>query len=369
VTGYAGTLHFTSTDPTAVLPADYTFMLSDDGTHTFSFTLDRAGTQSVTVTDTSSSGLQDTVPVTVAPGPFALYLMQAPATITAGQQFNILLTAQDAFQNTLIGYNGTVSISSTDSRAALPAPYMFVVADSGTHSFSVTLRTSGLQKIVATDSATNIQSSTTVAVTAAAASKYALSAPQSVTLTIPFNVELTALDPFGNLASSYRGTVHFTSTDASAALPPDYVFTAADSGRHAFSITLKTLGTQMVTATDTVTASITATAQIAASHLSGTGRDLRVRLGQQLVNFTVADFGDDANPSVSALTATINWGDGSTTPGTISGSGGVFTVTGDHIYRLPPEHLVQVTVQDTVNKFGPVVIPSTVRMWPFTQSH
>src|SRR5581483_10504994 len=34
-TGYTGTVHFTSSDPQAVLPADYTFAPSDAGVHTF----------------------------------------------------------------------------------------------------------------------------------------------------------------------------------------------------------------------------------------------------------------------------------------------------------------------------------------------
>src|SRR5205807_403080 len=39
ITGYTGTVHFTSTDPQAVLPGDYTFTAADAGVHTFSVTL------------------------------------------------------------------------------------------------------------------------------------------------------------------------------------------------------------------------------------------------------------------------------------------------------------------------------------------
>ena len=35
VTGYTGTVHFTSTDNTATLPANYTFTAADKGVHTF----------------------------------------------------------------------------------------------------------------------------------------------------------------------------------------------------------------------------------------------------------------------------------------------------------------------------------------------
>lgn len=43
-----------------------------------------------------------------------------------------------------------------------------------------------------------------------------------------------------SVASNYRGTVSFTSTDAKAVLPAAYTFTAGDAGAHTFSITLKT---------------------------------------------------------------------------------------------------------------------------------
>src|SRR5262249_54554884 len=47
------------------------------------------------------------------------------------------------------------------------------------------------------------------------------------------------------------GTVYFTSSDAQAALPANYTFTAADAGKHTFSATLKTVGTQSIAAADT----------------------------------------------------------------------------------------------------------------------
>jgi hypothetical protein len=64
-----------------------------------------------------------------------------------------------------------------------------------------------------------------------------------------------ALGNYGNIAAGYRGTVHFTSTDAQAVLPANYAFVAADNGVHTFTATLKTAGTQSLTATDTVTSS------------------------------------------------------------------------------------------------------------------
>ena len=61
------------------------------------------------------------------------------------------------------------------------------------------------------------------------------------------------------MTTGYTGTVHLTSSDAQAVLPANYTFTGADAGTHAFSVTLKTAGTQSITATDTVTVTITGT--------------------------------------------------------------------------------------------------------------
>jgi hypothetical protein len=66
-TGYTGTVHFTSTDPAAVLPANYTFVAADAGTHTFTVTLNTGGTRSITATDTVTSSLTSTATVIVNP--------------------------------------------------------------------------------------------------------------------------------------------------------------------------------------------------------------------------------------------------------------------------------------------------------------
>ncbi len=62
---------------------------------------------------------------------------------------------------------------------------------------------------------------------------------------------VTALDPYGNIVTGYTGTIHFTSSDGQASLPPDYTFTAADPGVHTFTITLRTAGNQTIVVTDT----------------------------------------------------------------------------------------------------------------------
>ena len=83
--------------------------------------------------------------------------------------------------------------------------------------------------------------------------------PTPTTAGVAHNVTVTAKDAFGNTATGYLGTVHFTSSDGAAVLPANYTFVAGDNGTHALSVTLKTVGTRSITATDTVTGTITGT--------------------------------------------------------------------------------------------------------------
>ncbi len=56
--GYTGTVHFSSSAPKAILPADATLT---NGTGTFPVTLETAGAQSVTATDTATPSLTATL--------------------------------------------------------------------------------------------------------------------------------------------------------------------------------------------------------------------------------------------------------------------------------------------------------------------
>jgi subtilase family serine protease len=89
--------------------------------------------------------------------------------------------------------------------------------------------------------------------------------PSSSTAGAPFSVTVSILDSSNNLTPSYRGTVHFVSSDGAGqvVLPANYTFTAADAGVHTFTgVTLVTAGSQTVTVTDTVNASITGSAAL-----------------------------------------------------------------------------------------------------------
>jgi len=151
-TGYTGTVHFTSTDPAATLPADVTFTAGMAGVGTFAATLKTAGNRTITATDTVTASITGTSnTIAVSPAAATHFLVTAPGTATAGTAFNFTVTALDPFNNIVTGYAGVAHFTSSDGAATLPAN---AVLTNGVGTFAATLRTNGNQTITATDTVT-----------------------------------------------------------------------------------------------------------------------------------------------------------------------------------------------------------------------
>ena len=107
---YLGTVHFTSSDPGAVLPADYTFVAADAGVHTFPFTLSILGNQTITVTDTRSSGFTGTTTVNVNTIPDMALTMQHAGNFGRGQTGVYTITGLNGGGGAT---SGTVTVTDT----------------------------------------------------------------------------------------------------------------------------------------------------------------------------------------------------------------------------------------------------------------
>src|SRR5262249_23742702 len=101
-----------------------------------------------------------------------------------------------------------------------------------------------------------------IAVIAAAVTHIILQAPSSTIAGTLIGIKVTAEDAFNNVATGYKGTVHFTSTDGQAVLPGNSGLT---NGIGNLNAPLKTPGTKPTPATDTVNSSLTAHAVVAVS--------------------------------------------------------------------------------------------------------
>jgi hypothetical protein len=85
------------------------------------------------------------------------------------------------------------------------------------------------------------------------ATQFLVLAPADVTAGGPFTLTVVALDQWGNVASTYTGTVHFSSTDLFAQLPDDTAFSGDNAGAQTFTVTLATPGQQVIGVADTAT--------------------------------------------------------------------------------------------------------------------
>src|SRR5206468_1072187 len=146
--------------------------------------------------------------------------------------------ALDAYGNTATGYTGAVHFSGGGTGATLPPDYTFLGGDAGAHTFTngFTLTQAGSRTITATDTVSgSTMGNATLTIDPASAASLSLPAPPSATPGTSTTLTRSALDAYGNTATGYTGTVHFSGGGTGATLPPDYSFSGADNGSHTFS--------------------------------------------------------------------------------------------------------------------------------------
>ena len=79
--------------------------------------------------------------------------MTVTSIATVGTAFSATVRAVDQWDNNAPDFAGTVTLTSSDPAATLPAPYAYTTKDVGQHTFTgIVLRTAGTQTITATDS-------------------------------------------------------------------------------------------------------------------------------------------------------------------------------------------------------------------------
>jgi uncharacterized protein (TIGR03437 family) len=183
---------------------------------------------------------------------FSVKILGCPATVSPGQQFSCTVGAYDVDSDPAENFSDTVQFTSSDGSATLPGS----TGIPNPTSFNFTLQTVGPQTLTATDIGTSLSGGAVPAsVTVLGATHFSVSASTPVTAGSATTVTITAQDVNNNTFSAYAGTVQLTSSDGQAVLPSNSTLT---SGVGTFMVTLKTAGTETVTATDTVS-SITGT--------------------------------------------------------------------------------------------------------------
>jgi uncharacterized repeat protein (TIGR01451 family) len=227
-TTYAGTVDFSGTSAGS-LPNPSTLT---NGTGTFTANLVTAGSQTITATDRA----------TIVATPNGATEVGNTVTITTAAAHGYAVGQQVTISGVgVAGYNGTFTITSIPTTTT----FTYTAAATG-------LAASGGGTV--TSGATG--TSNTITVSAAAATHFGVSAPSTATAGSAFNFTVTAQDQFNNTATGYAGTVHLSSSDGAATLPPNATLA---NGTGTLSATLLTAGPQTITATDTANSSITGT--------------------------------------------------------------------------------------------------------------
>jgi hypothetical protein len=270
---YNGAVHFATTDRSDLvqLPSDSTLT---NGQGTFSVTLIQADAQTITVADAANS-LSTTVSLAInAQAATGFWISDSgdpnnQSPHVAGVPITFAVQAQDRFGNTDKSYAGTLHFTSSDTFPMTVLPPDATLSN-GSGAFVATLTQAGLRRFTATDTTSaSINGSMDKMIVAAPASTVGLVVPAAVKMNQPFNATVTLRDRYGNVATTYGGTVRFTTSDVSplVSLPPNYTFIGADAGVHVFSVTLQTPPSQRITVADIANAGLSVTSPSIAVNL------------------------------------------------------------------------------------------------------
>jgi hypothetical protein len=248
-----------------------------------------AGTGTACNTVVGSNALDTNDICGILTGPATHFSVSAPSSVTSYVTYPITVTALDANNNIVTGYTGTVHLTSTDPGLVNSTGDSTLTSGVGT--VHVAMKQAGTQTITATDTVNTSITGTSdgIIVNPGAPNHVIVSVPATTNGGATFPLTVTVTDLFGNPTIGYSGTLHFTSSDGAAVLPPNSTLAG---GIGIFNATLETPGVQTVTATDTVTNTI-----------SGISNGITVSI-PGLVVTTTADSGPGSLRAALATAAT-----------------------------------------------------------------
>jgi hypothetical protein len=344
--------------------------LSVIGSHTYT---DEGSDPAIVILTRTTDGASSTVSGTVSVGEDDLLLAELGATITAN--------ANQAFSGTVVSFNDpdnafvagdfTASIdwgdgqttTGTVSRENGPFGHpVFIV--NGSHTYTaggqdtvkVTLVDDAPGKATATATITaTVRSLSGQMALSAATEHLALANSTSVatfsdTNTSDQATDFTASIDWGDSSPATTGSV--TGSNGTFTVSGGHSY--ADEGNEQASVTLTHTADQFAS---------TASGSIKVADddvLTGHGTAIAAIAGHA-VNGAVATFTDvNTTSPASDFAATVDWGDGQTTTGTVSGGNGSLTVGGSHTYVAHGQDTVRVTLADDAPSTASATATSTV---------
>jgi hypothetical protein len=165
--------------------------------------------------------------------------------------------------------------------------------------------------------------------------------------------DFTATIDWGDASPTTAGMIFASS----AAFTVVGQHTYADEGSFTVTVTISDVspGTGTATATDTATVA-------ESDSLSGTPVSFAALAGTSFTT-TVGNFTDTFTANVPGdFTATIDWGDATTSAGTVTGGGGAYSVSGTHTYAGSGTFTVTVTLSDDAPGTATAQVTSTAHV-------
>ena len=339
----------TITEKNGVFSVAGTHTYTDEKTDPIHVTINDDGGQSATADSTAT--VADAVLVATGVDINAIEGNAVTATVATFTDANPLATTAD-FTATITWGDGTTSTGTiTEKNGVFSVTGTHTYTDESTDPISVTIKDDGGQSASTTSTATVADAVlTATGVDVSAIEGNAVTATVA-TFTdanpLATTADFTATITWGDGTTS-TGTI----TEKNGVFSVTGTHTYTDESTDPISVTIKDDGGS--------TASTTSTATVADAALTATGVDVSAIEGNA-VTATVATF-TDANPlaTTADFTATITWGDGTTSTGTITEKNGVFSVTGTHTYTDESTDPISVTIKDDGGQSASTTSTATV---------
>lgn len=205
------------------------------GMATGAFISEKTGDLSIEVQDVVSGSMGKTLPIQVNPGALAYFKLQAPKTAMAGEPFELLIAAYDAFGNIVSNYAATgsgVKLTTTGSSKIEPVSLTPAEFKSGQAITRIQYEKAEDIQIVAKEFNREQSGKTAeIQIFNAYPDHFVVLTPDTAVSGQKFKVKIEAYDRFNNLAKDFNltGNEVLLSTTGSGVLspskvsPPDFV--------------------------------------------------------------------------------------------------------------------------------------------------
>jgi len=322
-TGYVGNPSLTwsgpSNSPNSTAPVYPVSVSFTAGVASGSITLYDAQTTKILVTDGSVKGTSPAF--TVSPLATSALALKNPASATAGASFGEKVAAVDQYGNTTPSYAGAQTLtwsgpSHSPNNTAPRFPQSATNFTSGVATSFITLYDAESTSLTVGDG-TFTGTSAPLTVNPASAKVFSLSSIGSATAGSTFTEPITALDAYGNTATSYNGTPTISGPHNSPnGSPPSYTGVTFGGGTTSAQITLVDAETVPLTVSDgAISGSTTAfTVGPAATASLSLGNPVGATAGAAFnESVTAVDTYGNTTPSYAGA-STLQWSGPSNSP-------------------------------------------------------